>query len=134
MYFKILGKFILYLIGISFWPFLSYILPPSLNPYLPWIVLIQILLILKIVINLKTYLRYSKFQSFEDAKKYYYDLKRVTRLEKKAKIYALRKAKEEKLKNIRIKEEEKIKQKQNENKAYIDQLKTQLDERKKKVL
>ncbi len=80
------------------------------------------------------YLRFNKFPTYEEAKTYFYDLKRVKRLEFKAKLVSIKKAKEE----LRLKMRREAEEKRNkEEKAKLEafkKMKLELEERKKKVL
>jgi len=127
MFTKILLKPLLISIVVSLWPILVYLVPASFIRYFDYFYLLQFALIIRFIFAFVQYQKYLEFNSYEDAKAYFHDLKRVVRLEKRSKLIALKKEKEA---LINKKKEEKI----NAEKALMDLKFKALDERKKKVL
>jgi predicted nucleotidyltransferase len=113
---------------------LVYVLPSSLVKYLPYFYIIQGGLILNYIRLFIVYLKFQKFLSYEEARLYYFDLKRVKKLEQKAKKVSIKKAKEEILaKQAKLRLDKKIKEDTMKTET-INILKLELEERKKKVL
>ncbi len=142
---KILKRPLIVILFFSLWPLFAYFIPANLVPYLTIFYVLQTILILNYIRLFITYLRYQKFPNYEEARVYYYDLRRVKKLELKAKKAFLKKAKEEmRLKIQKEKEEERLLvQKEKEERRVreeflkteaIKKLKLELEERKKKVL
>ena len=133
-YLKILNRPLIFIILISLWPMLVYVLPSSLVKYLPYFYIIHGGLILNFIRLFIIYLKFQKFPSYEEARLYYFDLERVKKLEQKAKKLAVKKAKEEILaKQAKLKLDKKIKEESMKTET-INKLKVELEERKKKVL
>jgi hypothetical protein len=131
---KILKKPLIINIVFSLWPILTFLIPSSFVRYLPIFYIIQSALVLNYVRLFIIYLRYQKFPNYEEARIYYFDLTRVTRLENKAKKVAFKKEKEIIRFNIRKQKEEKRKLNEIERAEASKKLKLELEERKKKVL
>lgn len=131
---KILKKPLILIVLISLWPLLTYLIPAVLVRYLSYFYVIQIILILNYIRLYIKYLRYIKFPNYEEARLYYYDLRRVKKLELKAKRAFFKKAAEEmKLKIQKEKEENRLREEKLKEEA-LKKLKLELEERKKKVL
>jgi hypothetical protein len=131
---KILKKPLLLIIVLSLWPLLTYIVPPSVVPYLQFFYLIQLFLVFNYLRLFIRFLRFSKFPNYEEAESYFYDLKRVKKLELKAKKLSVKKAKEERRLEEKREAEEKRKKDEEAKLEALRKMKIELEERKKKVL
>lgn len=131
---KILKRPLIVILLLSLWPLLTYFIPATFVPYLPIFYVPQILLVLNYIRLFITYLRYQKFPNYEEARVYYYDLRRVKKLELKAKKAFFKKAKEEMRLKIQKENEEKRVQEEKLKEEALKKLKLELEERKKKVL
>jgi hypothetical protein len=94
-FYKILYKPLMLIIVISLWPFLTYIVPPSVVSYLNFFYLIQVILVFNYLRLFKTYLRFKKFRTYAEAKSYFLNLNRAKRLELKTNKISIKRAKEE---------------------------------------
>jgi len=92
---KILYKPLILIIVVSLWPFLTYIVPPSVVRYLQFFYLIQVILVFNYLRLFITYLRFKKFPNYKEAKSYFLNLKRDKRLELKTNKISIKRAKEE---------------------------------------
>jgi hypothetical protein len=131
---KILKKPLIIILVFSVWPFFTFLIPSSFVRYLPIFYIVQAALVLNYVRLFIIYLRYLKFPNYEEARIYYYDLRRVKRHEKKAKKVSIKKEKETIRFNLQKQKEEKRKLKEAERAEVSNKLKLALEERKKKVL
>lgn len=131
---KILKRPIIFILFVSLWPLFAYFIPANLVPYLTIFYVLQTILILNYIRLFITYLRYQKFPNYEEARVYYYDLRRVKKLELKAKKAFFKKAKEEMRLKIQKENEEKRVQEEKLKEEALKKLKLELEERKKKVL
>lgn len=131
---KILKKPLIIILVVSVWPFFTFLIPSSFVRYLPIFYIIQAALVLNYVRLFIIYLRYLKFPNYEEARIYFYDLRRVKRHEKRAKKISIKKEKEKLRIKIQKDKEEKRKLKEAERAEVLNQLKLELEERKKKVL
>lgn len=133
-FFKILKKPMVFILALSFWPLLTYIVPAHIVPYLQLFLIVQVILIFNYLRLFILYLRFKKFPTYEDAKTYYYDLKRVKRFELKAKKTSIKKAKVELRLKIKREAEEKRNKEEKAKLEAFNKMKLELEERKKKVL
>jgi uncharacterized membrane protein len=104
---KILKIPLIVILGVSLWPLLTYFIPATFVPYLTIFYVLQTILILNYIRLFIIYLRYLKFPNYEEARVYFFDLRRVKKLELKAKIASMKKAKEEQKLKIQKENEEK---------------------------
>jgi len=139
LYTKLLGKPFLVLMLVSLWPLLTYLFPSNwiiiqVVPYLYLLVFLQLYLLFVFILRVVEYFKYSKFDSYEEAHRFFQDLKRVQRAEKISRRIAIKN--EQKLLKESKLEAEKIKQIKliQSRKAAIDKLKQDLEDRKRKVL
>jgi hypothetical protein len=131
---KILKKPLLLLFYVSLWPLLTYVVPAIIVPYLQLFYIVHFILAINYIRLVIIYLRFKKFPTYEEARTYFYDLKRVKSLEIKAKRIANKKAKEEHQIKIKREAEEKIKKEEQVKLETFKRMKLELEERKKKVL
>jgi hypothetical protein len=131
---KMLKKPLIIIVVVSLWPFFTFLIPSSFVRYLPIFYLVQAVLVLNYVRLFIIYLRYLKFANYEEARIYFYDLRRVKRHEKRAKKVSIKKEKEKLKLKIQREKDEKTKLKEAERAEVSNQLKLALEERKKKVL
>jgi hypothetical protein len=131
---KILKIPLIVILGVSLWPLLTYFIPATFVPYLTFFYVLQTILILNYIRLFIIYLRYLKFPNYEEARVYFFDLRRVKKLELKAKIASMKKAKEEQKLKIQKENEEKRVREEKLKEEALKKLKLELEERKKKVL
>jgi uncharacterized membrane protein len=85
LFYKILFKPLIFIILVSLWPLLTYIVPPLVFRYLQFFYLIQLILILNYIRLFLTYLRFKNFPNYEEARSYFSNLKRLKNVEPKNK-------------------------------------------------
>lgn len=131
---KILKRPLLVILVVSFWPLLTYFIPASFVSYLSIFYIVQTILILNYIRLFITYSRFIKFPNYEEARIYFYDLRRVKRLELKAKKAFIKKGREQHKLRIQKEKENKRSKKVIAKELAFNKLKLELEERKKKVL
>ena len=139
IYKKLLIKPFLFLMLVSIWPLLIYFIPVSwiifkIVAYLDVLVFLQFYLLILFLKKTNDYFRFSKFESYEEANQFFKELYKVQRAEKINEKNA--KKKENKLiRELRVENERLKRLKTNQDKRReIEELKKNLEERRKRVL